>query len=146
MGRVALATLVLTALLTTRAAHAVEPPAYVLIANATVKLTSVSKGDVRAIFAKKMTRWLDDAGITPFDLTVGDQTRVAFSSAVLGKSPQAILSEWRQRIFTGQGTPPRELKDDASMIAAVAATPGAIGYVHSAIALPPQVHVVVVVE
>ncbi|MEZ0311632.1 MAG: hypothetical protein ACAI38_07650 [Myxococcota bacterium] len=127
-----------------REARANEPLAYMVIVNAAVKTPSVSKADVRDLFAKKLTRWPDDGAVTPFDLTPNAPLRAAFSAAVYNKSPQAVLSEWRQRIFTGQGTPPREVKDEASMIAAVAATAGGLGYVRVGTALPPQVRILTV--
>jgi ABC-type phosphate transport system substrate-binding protein len=122
------------------------PAAFVLIVNAGVKAQTLTKADVRAMFAKKTTRWADDMLVTPFDLIPASPVRSAFSEAIFNKSPQTVLSEWRQRIFTGQGTPPREVKDDASMIATVAATPGALGYVTAHTPLPPQVHAITISE
>ncbi len=142
--KLSLALMVALMLATADAAHADEPPAFVVIANAGVKAQSLSVADLRALFAKKTSRWPDDVLVTPFDLAPSSPIRASFSASVHGKTPQAVLSEWRQRIFTGQGTPPREVKDDATMIAAVAATPGALGYVKAGTALPPQVHAIAI--
>jgi ABC-type phosphate transport system substrate-binding protein len=125
-------------------ARADEAPAFVIIAHAGVKAQGITKADARALFTKKTTRWSNDVPVTPFDLVPTSPVRAAFSTSIHGKSPQAVLSEWRQRIFTGQGTPPREVKDDPAMIAAVAATPGALGYVKAGTPLPPQVHAIAV--
>lgn len=138
-------TLALASLLLCGAAKAdTQPAGYMVIVNAAVKNQTASKDEVRALFAKKVTRWSDDVLVTPFDLAPTNPARAQFSEGIHGKSPQAVLQEWRRLIFTGTGTPPREVKDDAAMIAAVAATPGSIGYVKAGTALPPQVHSIAV--
>jgi hypothetical protein len=47
----------------------------------------------------------------------------------LKRTVAAVRSYWQQRIFSGRDVPPPELDSDASVIAYVERTPGAVGYV-----------------
>jgi ABC-type phosphate transport system substrate-binding protein len=105
---------------------------YEVIAHPSVPIASVSAKDLSPLFLKKVTtydKWGNGQKAVPFDLASSSQTREAFSKAVHGKPVAAIKSFWQQQIFSGRGAPPAELASDADMMAAVARTPGAIGYV-----------------
>jgi ABC-type phosphate transport system substrate-binding protein len=123
-------------------ARADEKPKFVVIVHASSRVTDLSRNELKAIYLKKTTRWKDDTPATPFDLLVDAPVRDSFSTAVLDKGARLVQTEWRQRIFAGLGTPPRELRDDATVVATIAATPGAIGYVAASTALPATVRVV----
>jgi ABC-type phosphate transport system substrate-binding protein len=57
--------------------------------------------------------------------------RTNFSQAVLGKSLEMVESHWQAQVFSGKGTPPKELGSDAAVVNFVRSNPGAIGYVTS---------------
>jgi len=49
--------------------------------------------------------------------------------ARLGKSSQQFLVSWKRLVFTGKATMPEMLDTEEALVAYVARTPGAIGYV-----------------
>lgn len=53
----------------------------------------------------------------------------AFNKEVLKKSSSQAKAYWSKLVFTGKGTPPKEVDGDAAMIAAVSSDSSAVGYV-----------------
>lgn len=68
----------------------------------------------------------------PVDQNEGSATRDAFNDSVLGKNSSQLKAYWSRLIFTGKGTPPKEVGDDAAVKNLVAANPNMIGYIDSA--------------
>jgi ABC-type phosphate transport system substrate-binding protein len=108
---------------------------YVVIANAGSSVTSISSSDLSKVFQKKSTKLPDGADATPVDLDKSSAVREAFSQAVHGRGVAQIEAYWQQQIFAGKDVPPETKSSDADVIAFVAATPGAIGYVSSGASL-----------
>lgn len=125
-------------------AHA-ETPKLKVIVNAKGPFDALKRSDVEAIFLKKLTR-VKDVTVVPFDQPVDAPIRQRFSEAMLQRSPRAVHAYWQQRLFSGQGVPPRDLRDDGAAIAAVAATPGGVAYVAVETALPDSVKAISVAE
>ncbi len=65
-------------------------------------------------------------------LAKGGPAHEAFLKEYLGKSDSALQAFYRSLVFTGKGSMPKALASDADMVAYVARTKGAIGYVSSA--------------
>ena len=85
---------------------------------------------VQRIFLGKEKKFSNGSPVMPFNQTT-NALRGAFDSDVLGRSSTQVSAYWSKLVFTGKGIPPKELADDAAVIAAVAANAGAIGYVDS---------------
>ncbi|MEO8755571.1 MAG: hypothetical protein ABI624_23145 [Casimicrobiaceae bacterium] len=67
--------------------------------------------------------------------------KAAFYRALLGKELPEIQSYWARLVFSGQGSPPRQMENSAEVIEIVANNRGAIGYVDRK-KVTPQVKVV----
>lgn len=91
----------------------------------------VDKGFLADAFLKKVTRWPSGETIRPLDQRPDTAVRRSFSRGILKRTVAAVRSYWQQRIFSGRDVPPPELDSDASVIAYVERTPGAVGYVAS---------------
>jgi ABC-type phosphate transport system substrate-binding protein len=79
-------------------------------------------------------------------VTMADQPEAAairgdFYQKATARSVAQVRAMWARIIFTGKGTPPKELKSDAEVKAFVAADPRAIGYVDAS-AVDPSVKAV----
>ena len=90
---------------------------------------AVDKGFLSDAFLKKVTRWPSGETIRPLDQRPDTAVRRSFSRGILKRTVAAVRSYWQQRIFSGRDVPPPELDSDASVIAYVERTPGAVGYV-----------------
>ncbi len=68
----------------------------------------------------------------PVNSKAATAARIEFEQKVLKKSASQIKAYWSKRVFSGKGKPPKEVDNDAAVIAFVAANAGAIGYVDAA--------------
>jgi ABC-type phosphate transport system substrate-binding protein len=84
--------------------------------------------DIKKVFLGKKAD-LAGVAVTPADQKEGSPLRKAFYESVIGQTEEEVKAYRTEMVFTGKGTPPREVVDDAAMKAYVAATPGAIGYI-----------------
>jgi ABC-type phosphate transport system substrate-binding protein len=93
---------------------------------------AVSSDDLNRLFLGRASNFADGTKATPLNLSEGQAARDEFDNKVLSRSSSQLKAYWSKLVFTGKGTPPKELADDAAIKAAVAADPTAIGYISSA--------------
>ena len=99
----------------------------VVIANPSVYETTLSKKDICNIYLGEKTTWNDSSKIT-FVVLTGD-THDTFLKSFVNKTEAQFNTFWKKQVFTGKGSPPKELNSDQAMVEFVAQTRGAIGYV-----------------
>ena len=93
---------------------------------------TADQAEITRLFTGRGTAFNNGSKATPLNLAESAATRADFDSKVLGKSSSQMKAYWSKLVFTGKGTPPKEVADDAAMKAAVAADPSAIGYIDAA--------------
>ncbi|HEY0592583.1 MAG TPA: phosphate ABC transporter substrate-binding protein [Thermoanaerobaculia bacterium] len=120
------------------------PPQFRVVAHGATAASAVRKEDLSAIFMRRVRTWPGGTPIVPVDQPPRSAARARFTEAVHGKSVAYVTRYWQRLIFSGRGIPPRELPDDAAVLEFVRSTPGAIGYVDAAAALPPGVREIAV--
>ena len=103
---------------------------FVVIANQSLQTTAVSANDLKQIYLGNKTT-IHDRHVEPVTAQAG-AAHEHFASQYLGKSPAGLRVYFRNLVFTGKGAMPRSFATAAEMVAYVAVTPGAIGYVSSA--------------
>ncbi len=99
-----------------------------LIAHPSVPDDTLAVSDVQRIYLGKRSRWSDRSAVVPSMLSGGD-VHETFVSEMLGRSVSRFDSFWKQAVFTGKGIPPKSFDSEEAILAFVASTPGAIGYV-----------------
>jgi hypothetical protein len=99
-----------------------------LIANSSVSATSISVDELRSVFLQEKNSLSDGTHVEPV-LQKGGAAHDAFVKDFLGKNDSALQTYYRSLVFTGKGSMPKTVNSDADMIAYVAKTKGAIGYV-----------------
>ncbi len=99
-----------------------------VIAHTTVPVGQIDKAMLIDCYTGDALTWTDDIPIIVLDLKAKTKTRKAFYK-YLGKSPSRIKSIWIKKKLSGEGDPPQGFKTEADVIAKVAETPGAIGFV-----------------
>lgn len=92
---------------------------------------AVSADDLNRLFLGRASSFADGSKATPLNMAEGTPARDEFDSKVLSRSAAQLKAYWSKLVFTGKGTPPKELADDAAIKAAVAADSSAIGYISS---------------
>ncbi len=109
------------------AALTLQAHAQLVIANPSVKAADASKADLKDVFTGGSSS-LGGSHVTPVLLKAG-AANDEFLAEYIGKSGAAFLASWRSLVFSGQATMPKSLDSDAAVVAYVAQTPGAVGYI-----------------
>lgn len=123
---VALASLAVLAWLPADAAAA---DAFKIVAHPDVPVDRIARNDLARIFMKKEIQWSNGTPTVPVDRPAEADVRESFSRAVHQKGTSAVAAYWQKQIFSGRDVPPVTRASDADVVAFVASTPGAIGYV-----------------
>lgn len=87
---------------------------------------TLTKNDVSRIFLGKTKKF------TAVNVSSSNALRSEFNKKALNKSSSQVKAYWSKLVFSGKGTPPKELDSDAKIKAFVASNPNAIGYIDSA--------------
>jgi ABC-type phosphate transport system substrate-binding protein len=99
-----------------------------VIANPSVGASSVSVEELKAVFLATRSSLSDGSHVEPV-LEKGGPTHEAFLKDIVGKTDSAFETYLRSLVFTGKASMPKTTASDADMVAYVAKTKGAIGYV-----------------
>lgn len=106
-----------------------------VIANESVKSSSISAGDLKGVFLATRMALGDGSHVEPV-LQKGGATHEAFLKEFVGKTDAALTTYYRSLVFTGKASMPKTLGSDAEVAAYVAKTRGAIGYVSAGASAP----------
>jgi TonB family protein len=99
-----------------------------IIANSSVRADSISADDLKRIYLEERSSLRDGTHVEPV-LEKGGSVHQAFLKQFLGKTEDDLQTFYQSLVFTGRGSMPKELASDDDMVAYVAKTRGAIGYV-----------------
>ncbi|MGB0503297.1 MAG: substrate-binding domain-containing protein [Thalassolituus sp.] len=105
----------------------------VIVSNSNANATMDSK-TVSRIYLGKSSKFPNGEAAVPVDQADGSGVRDTFNESILGKNSSQLKAYWSRLIFTGKGTPPKELGNDAAVKEMVAKNPNMIGYIDSAAA------------
>jgi len=100
----------------------------IVIANSSVKATSVSKDDLRDVFTGNAAAFKDGSKVVPV-LQKDGPANEGFLKEYINKGDAAFRAGWRSLVFSGQAIMPKSLDDDAAVAAFVAHNPSAVGYI-----------------
>jgi ABC-type phosphate transport system substrate-binding protein len=113
---------------------------FVVIVHPSVAGAKVRRADLAAVFLKKAMRWGGGGLAEPVDQSGTSPVRKAFSDAVIGQPVAQVVQYWQKLMFSSSPLrPPLVKNSDAEVIAFVAKTPGAVGYVTTSTPLPAEV-------
>jgi len=89
--------------------------------------------DISRIFTGKAKAFPNGNQAIPLNQAEGSPVTEEFNKKVLNKSASQIKAYWSKLVFTGKGTPPKEIDNAAEIISLVAANPNFIGYVDASL-------------
>jgi len=101
-------------------AHAAE---LVVIVNTANPATAMTAAQASQFFLGKSPMF------TPVDLPENSPIRAEFYKKVADKDLSEVKTIWSKLVFTGKGTAPKEMHNNAEVKKAVAANPTGIGYI-----------------
>ena len=99
-----------------------------VIANPNIGASSVSADELKGVFLVTKSSLSDGSHVEPV-LEKDGPVHEAFVKEYLGKTDSALQTYYRSLVFTGKGSMPKTLAADAEVVAYVAKTKGAVGYV-----------------
>ena len=121
--------LLVTAMVCVFGGHAAQRADLKVIANPSVSVSSISADELKNVFLVTKTS-LSGGHVEPV-LEKGGPTHEAFLKQYLGKTDAALNTYYKSLVFTGKAFMPKMLGSDAEVVAYVARTKGAIGYVNA---------------
>jgi ABC-type phosphate transport system substrate-binding protein len=102
----------------------------IIIANKDVPDSTLTQDEIKKIFLGRMVHWSDNSRIHA--ATVRDEgIHEKFLKQYLEKTEAKWKIYWKRMVFTGRGVPPKSINTEAELIAYVAETKGALGYISS---------------
>ena len=101
---------------------------YEVVTNKGVGENKLSANSLRSIFSMHLKTWPDGTKIRVFVLPDDDQLHQVFSKEKLNVFPYQLRSTWDRLVFSGTGQAPIKVNSSEEMLARIATTPGAIGY------------------
>ncbi len=96
--------------------------------NPGVNEKTLSKSSLRAIFGMRLHTWPDGTAVRVFVMPDDVPLHIAFSKEKLNVFPYQLRSAWDRLVFSGTGQAPGTVTSPEEMLAKIATTPGAIGY------------------
>jgi len=99
-----------------------------IIANPSVKTDTISAEELKSVFLEEKSSLNDGSRVEPV-LSKGGSAHDAFVREYLGKTDTSLQAYYRTLVFTGKGSMPKAEPSDSDVVAYVARTRGAIGYV-----------------
>jgi len=111
-------------------------PVMAVIAHPATPEDSIPRASLRAILGMRLQRWPGETPVKVFVLADEVPEHATFSKSVLQVFPQQLRMAWDRQVFSGQGQYPEVVASPQEMLARVASTPGAIGYVKASEVTP----------
>src|SRR5216684_5797879 len=99
-----------------------------VIANSSVKEDVISAAELKSVFLEEKRSLADGIHVEPV-LEKDGPVHQWFLREYLGRTDDDLQTYYRVLVFTGSGSIPKNLGSDAEVVAYVARTKGAIGYV-----------------
>lgn len=85
--------------------------------------------EISKIYLGRSKSFPDGKAAIPLAQADGAEATTTFNEKVLNKTGSQIKAYWSKLVFTGKGTPPKELGTDQEVIELVSQNPSVIGYI-----------------
>ena len=93
---------------------------------------ALDEAAISKIYLGREKSFADGSSVIPMSLGESAAASAAFNEKVLKKSSSQLKAYWSKLVFTGKGTPPKEVISDDEMVKLVAGNPSVMGYVDAA--------------
>ncbi len=90
---------------------------------------ALDKDSIKRIFLGKTRAFPGGGEAVPIALKEGTAEDADFTKGVLSKTPKQLKAYWAKMVFTGKGTPPRQMDSAAQIVELISANPNLIGFI-----------------
>lgn len=104
----------------------------VVIVSAKSTVGNLDKDQVTDIFMGRQANFPGGGPAVAIEQVDSSPQHQEFHSKVTGKTGTQLKAYWSKQVFTGKGTPPKELGSSAEVVKLIAANPNLIGYIDKA--------------
>ncbi len=101
-----------------------------MIVHPGVAVQTLTVNEARSIFGMRQLVWPGGAPVRVFVLPEQHSLHANFCREVLNIYPYQLKLSWNRLVYSGTGQAPTEVATEQEMLARVATTPGAVGYVN----------------
>lgn len=105
-----------------------RPARLVIVVHAENKIGRLARSDLRNLYLGLTTYWPGEIRVKPYNRVHDGATGKPFFRDVLGMTPARYRHTWQKRQLSGQGVEPEVVGSATALVAKVAASTGAIGY------------------
>lgn len=116
----------------------------VVIAHSSVPVDTIEKIDLLDFYTGDIRVWHDANPVVVLDLKTKNDVKKSFYR-FLGKSTSRMKSIWMKKMLAGEADPPMAMATEDEMLAKVASTPGAIGFI-SGVLVADNVKTLIVID
>ena len=106
-----------------------SPEVLVVLINPSAGVSSLSRDEIRAVYFGRTTIWPNNRAVRPYNRPAASSAGKKFFANVLRSSAGDFRQHWDSLQLSGNGIAPGTIASADSMVARVAATSGAIGYI-----------------
>lgn len=117
----------------------------VVVVGAKSPATTLNAEQAASLFLGKTSQLPGAGNVILVDQDESSAIREQFYTKVAGKSAAQVKSLWARLLFSGKGTPPKELASSAEVKKFLASNPDAVGYIEKS-AVDAAVKVLLVVD
>jgi ABC-type phosphate transport system substrate-binding protein len=90
---------------------------------------TLDKDSIQRIYLGKTRAYPGGGEAVAISLKEGSGPEGEFTKNVLGKSAKQLKAYWAKMVFTGKGTPPRQIDSAEEMVKLISTNPNLIGFV-----------------
>ncbi|MBT5876732.1 MAG: hypothetical protein HOH43_25125, partial [Candidatus Latescibacteria bacterium] len=109
-----------------------------------VPVDTIEKIDLLDFYTGDIRVWQDENPVVVFDLKTKNDVKKSFYRFI-GKSTSRMKSIWMKKMLAGESDPPMTMASEAEMLAKVASTPGAIGFI-SGVLVAENVKTLIIID
>ncbi|PRC91877.1 phosphate ABC transporter substrate-binding protein [Solimicrobium silvestre] len=100
-----------------------------VVVGAKSDVAALTADQVSSLYLGKTDKFPNGNTAMPLDQATGSAVRNNFYDKVTGKSEAQVKSAWSRLVFSGKGTPPKEVASSAEIKKLVTNNPNTIGYI-----------------
>lgn len=90
--------------------------------------SEINIADVKKMYLGKTDKFSN--GNTAIPINVRDsEIKETFDATVIGRSSSQVTAYWSKAVFTGAGTPPKQVESQSEVLKLVSSNPNVIGYI-----------------
>lgn len=92
---------------------------------------SIDAKEIQRIYLGKEKKFSTGSEVIAINQDANSSVRKEFDEGLLSRSTSQVSAYWSKLVFTGKGSPPKEVSSDAEVVDLVSQNPNVIGYIDS---------------